>query len=88
MTARRVLARAVIVAEVAETGIAGKAAIRAYVEARMSREAFTAACSVGLAIFDRRHVCTRPGTEQCAECGHTLTDERGPYCMACREVQS
>lgn len=52
---RRELALRVITAEVAETGKAGKCAIRAYVENRVSREAFNKACAVGLAIYERRN---------------------------------
>ena len=52
---RRDLALRIITAEVAETGKAGKCAIRAYVECRVSRESFNKACAVGLAIFDRRN---------------------------------
>lgn len=51
---RREVALIVIKAEVAETGKAGREAIRAYVEARVSREAFNKACAAGLAIFERR----------------------------------
>jgi len=52
---RREMARRVIIAEVAETGKAGKCAIRAYVECRMSRETFDKACDIGLAIYERRN---------------------------------
>lgn len=51
---RRKLAIAVIVAEVAETGKAGKCAIRAYIETRMSRETFNKACAAGLEIYRRK----------------------------------
>jgi hypothetical protein len=51
---RRELALRIITAEVASTGKAGKCAIRAYVECRMSRESFEKACAIGLAIYERQ----------------------------------
>ena len=51
---RRKLAIAVIVADVAETGIAGRSALRAYVETRMSRQTFDEACRIGQALFHQR----------------------------------
>lgn len=50
---RRKLAIAIIVAEVAQTGKAGKCAVRAFVESRMSRATFNQACQTGLAIWKR-----------------------------------
>lgn len=49
---RRKMAINVIVAEVAETGEAGRCAIRAYVETRMSKTTFNQACQIGLKIFE------------------------------------
>jgi len=51
---RRKLAIAVIVADVAENGIAGKTAMRAYVENRLSYQTFQAAIRTGLAIHNRK----------------------------------
>ena len=50
----RNLARAIIVADVAENGIAGKPAIRAYIETRLSYQAFQEAIRIGLAIYAKR----------------------------------
>lgn len=51
---RRKIAIAVIVAEVAETGIAGRCALRAYVETRMSRATFDEACAIGQRLYQRK----------------------------------
>ena len=51
---RRKVAIQVIIADVAETGIAGRSAIRAYVETRMSRTTFNEACRIGQAIYQRK----------------------------------
>ena len=51
---RRKVAIQVIIADVAETGIAGKFALRAYVETRMSRATFDQACAIGQAIYQRQ----------------------------------
>jgi len=56
---RRKVAIAVIVAEVAETGKAGRCALRAYVETRMSRETFNKACAIGQTVY-RRKLETEP----------------------------
>lgn len=53
MATRRQIAIQVIVAEVAQTGKAGKCAIRAYVETRMSRATFDEACRLGMRIWER-----------------------------------
>ncbi len=50
----RKLAMAIIAADVAETGKAGKAAIRAYVETRLSMANFRIACAAGQAIYQRK----------------------------------
>lgn len=50
---RRKIALQVIVAEVAQTGKAGKCALRAYVENRVSRDAFDEACRIGQRIYQR-----------------------------------
>lgn len=50
---RRQVAIQVVVAEVAQTGKAGRCAIRAYVETRMSRQTFDEACRIGRAIYER-----------------------------------
>lgn len=51
---RRKIAIAIITADVAENGIAGKAAIRAFVESRLSRSTFDQACAIGQAIYQRK----------------------------------
>ena len=51
---RRKMAINIIVAEVAETGEAGRCAIRAYVETRLSRKAFGDACEIGRKIYERK----------------------------------
>lgn len=51
---RRKLAIQIIVAEVAQEGKAGRCAIRAYLETRLSRQAFEEAIQIGLKIYDRR----------------------------------
>lgn len=53
---RRKMAINVIVAEVAETGKAGRCAIRAYIETRMSKITFNRACEIGLKIFEKAKV--------------------------------
>lgn len=50
---RRKIALQVIVAEVAQTGVAGRSALRAYVENRVSRQSFDEACRIGRMIFER-----------------------------------
>jgi len=50
---RRKIATQVIVAEVAQTGKAGRCSIRAYIETRMSRATFNQACEIGQKIFER-----------------------------------
>lgn len=51
---RRKMAINIIVAEVAETGKAGRCAIRAYIETRLSRKVFNQACEIGRKIFERK----------------------------------
>lgn len=50
---RRKIAIQVVIAEVAQTGKAGRCAIRAYVETRMSRATFDEACRIGQRIYKR-----------------------------------
>ena len=50
---KRKQALAVIVADVAQHGVAGKTAIRVYAENRISRKAFNEACRTGMAIYNR-----------------------------------
>ena len=50
---RRKVAIQVIVAEVAQTGKAGRCALRAYVETRLSAAAFHEACALGMKIYER-----------------------------------
>ena len=51
MTRKQALA--VIVADVAQHGIAGKSAIRAFIENRLSRASFDQACNIGRQIYER-----------------------------------
>lgn len=51
---KRKQAIAVIVADVAQHGIAGKAALRAFVENRISRAAFNEAVAHGLHLYNVR----------------------------------
>ena len=50
---RRKLAIQTIIADVAETGIAGRCALRAYIETRMSKKTFNEAIVIGQKIFKR-----------------------------------
>jgi hypothetical protein len=52
---RRKIAIQVIIAEVAQEGIAGRCAIRAYVESRMSAKTFHDAIRLGQRIYERNH---------------------------------
>lgn len=56
---KRAIALATIRADVAQNGIAGQAAIRAFCENRISRTAYEQAKREGLAIYDRTHGITR-----------------------------
>ena len=51
---RRKLAYQIIVADVAQRGIAGKPAIRAYIETRLSYQSFREAIRLGLQIYARQ----------------------------------
>ena len=52
---RRKIALAVVVADVAEHGEAGRTALRAYIETRMSRASFNEAIRTGRSIYERAH---------------------------------
>ncbi len=51
---KREIGLVIIRAEVAETGKAGRDALRAYLERRISRAAFNDACAEGLRIYTAR----------------------------------
>ena len=51
---KRKLAICVIVADVAENGKAGKASIRAYIEAKMSRKTFDEAILLGKKLYNKK----------------------------------
>ena len=52
---RRKTAIQIIIADVAENGIAGKASIRAYVETRMSLQTFSEAKMIGRKIYEQKN---------------------------------
>ena len=57
---RRKIAMQVILAEVAQEGKAGKCAIRAYCETRLSKAKFNEMCRIGKAIYDKNHNSPQP----------------------------